>query len=199
MTVTSKPNGARPVGTLNGSSWMGHVRAYEVDASAANIMPGDWVIMEADGKVAPAAAGSEELLGVCVGVPHWLAPKVGGISGHNVSTANVDLSKKYHATGTAGTILVSVGTETIYEMQEDGDTTPLAITDIGFNIDIIATAGSTVTGNSLQELDSDSALAATGQLRLLGLVDSPENEIGSDGTRWKVVLNESHFAKIAGI
>ena len=189
MANVDKPNGAIPVGTVSGTNWMGHTRIYEVDASAGSIYPGDFVIMEADGKVAPATAGNTELLGVCVGVPQWMPNKIGGISGHNVSTANLDLMKKYHTTGD----------DVIYEMQEDGDASQLAVTDIGANVDLLATAGSTTTGRSQQELDSSSVTASTAQLRIIGLVDRMDNEVGSTGARWLVKMNESHLSKLAGI
>lgn len=198
MANIDRPNGAIPVGTMSGSSFTETLRLYEVDASAASIFPGDFVIMEADGKVAPAAAGSTELLGVCVGVLPWMPNKVSGVSGHNVSTGNVNLMLKYHATGAAGMVLVAVGPDVLYEIQEDGDTSDLAVTSIGANVDILATAGSTTTGLSQTEIDSSSLTTATAQLRIVQMVDRPDNELG-DWARWIVRINENHFTKLAGV
>ena len=53
-----RPNGLRAVQTINGSSWIGGVRDYTVDAlNAAAIFRGSPVTLEADGNVAAAAAG----------------------------------------------------------------------------------------------------------------------------------------------
>lgn len=198
MANADRPNGAIPVRTMSGSPYSGTLALYEVDSSASNIFPGDFVILEADGKANVAGATSTEILGACVGVLPWMPNKVSGISGHNISTDNINLMLKYHETGAAGYVLVAVGPDVVYEMQEDGVTTDLAVTDIGSNVDIVATAGSTSTGLSLQEINSDSVITATAQLRLLGLVDRPDNELG-DWARWEVRINESHFTKLTGV
>jgi len=198
MANVDRPNGALLTGNLSDGGVSGHVREFEVDASAASIFPGDFVILEADGKVAPATAGATEIVGVCVGVSPWKPAKVGGVSGNNVSTNNINLMLKYHATGAAGTVLVHADPDAIYEMQEDGDTTDLALADIGTNVDILATAGSTVTGMSQQEIDSDSKVTTTAQLRIVGFVDRVDNEVG-DYARWLVKVNESHYTKLTGV
>lgn len=202
MANVSRPRGARPVGTIGGNSWQNHIRSYAVDASAANIFIGDWVIMEADGGVAPATAGATELLGVCVGVPYWMVAKTNGVSGHNNSTTSLDMMKKYHATGTAEQILVVTGPDIIYEMQEDAVGSALALADVGANVDLLATAGSTTTGASLQQLDSSTLTTGAAQFRLVAFVDRPDNELGvtgSPGASWLIKGNETHFAKLAGV
>jgi hypothetical protein len=198
MANVDRPNGAQLVNTLSAAAFNAATKVYEADASAGNIFPGDFVILEADGKVAPATAGATEIVGVCIGVLPWMPNKVNGVSGHNISTDNINLMLKYHATGAAGMILVHSDPDAIYEMQEDGDTSDLALTDIGTNVDILATAGSTTTGLSQQEIDSSSATTATAQLRVLGMVDRPDNELG-DWARWLVKINESHFTKLTGV
>lgn len=198
MANVDRPNGAIPVGTLSGSPVSGALRLYECDSSAANIFPGDFVKLEADGKVDVAAAGDTELVGVCVGILPWMPAKVNGITSHNISTGNVNLMLKYHVTGSAGMVLVAEGVDVLYEMQEDGDTSDLAVTSIGANVDLLATAGSTTTGLSQMEIDSSSLTTATAQLRIVDIVDRPDNEIG-DFCRWVVRINENHFTKLTGV
>ena len=68
------------------------------------------------------------------------------------------------ATDTAYTykIIANVCPETLYWCQEDGDTTPLALTDIGNNVNLVYThAGSTTTGISGMEIDSSSKATTT--------------------------------------
>lgn len=198
MANVDRPNGARPVSTMSGSPWCGYLRLYEVDASAGSIFPGDFVIMEADGKVAPATAGNTELVGVCVGALEHMPNKVGGVTANFMSTGALDFLK-YHATGSAGLVLVVVGPDVLYEMQEDDvDGTTLAVTDIGANCDILATAGDTTSGTSRQEIDRSTVVATAAQLRLVDVVDRPDNELAAN-SRWVVRINESHFTKTAGI
>ena len=200
MANVDRPNGARIVNSMNGASFQGQVKLYECDSSAANIFPGDFIKMEADGKVAPATAGSTELIGVCVGVLSWMPNKTSGVTDHYMTSgAQPDLSKSHHTTGKAGVILVYIDPNGLYEMQEDGDSSQLALTDIGSNVDILATAGDTATSSSRQEIDSDSVTASAAQLRIVDFVDRVDNEIGSTGARWIVRINESHFNKLAGI
>lgn len=200
MANVDRPNGARIVNSMNGASFQGQVKLYECDSSAANIFPGDFIQMEADGKVAPATAGNTELIGVCVGVLGWMPNKTSGVTDHYMTSgAQPDLSKIHHTTGSAGVILVYVDPNGLYEMQEDGEDSQLALTDIGNNVDILATAGDVATSSSRQEIDSNTVTAATAQLRIVDFVDRVDNEIGSTGARWIVRINESHFNKLAGI
>jgi hypothetical protein len=188
---------------MSGSPWSGYVRAYEVDAAASDIFVGDLVIMEADGKVAPATAGDGHIVGVCVGALNHLPSKNSGVSDHFMASSSPTLQPSYSSG--AGQILVAVGTDIIYEAQEDGDTDPLAIIDIGSNVDMIAThSGSTTTGRSGQEIDSDSHVTTSAQLKLVGFVDRPDNEQGDvgvlasgDNARWLVRINESHFFTVS--
>lgn len=196
MANVDRPRGFTPVGTIDGSPWTGKVRLYECDASAASIFPGDLVIMEADGKVAPAGATSTNILGACVGVLEHHPGKTNGTTDHSLSTGALS-HIKYHATGAAGVVLVAAGPDVLMEAQEDGDTTPLTLAAIGSNIDIVATAGSTTTGRSQQEINSD--LTTTGQLRIVDMVDAPDNELGSTGCRWIVKVNGGHYDDTTGV
>ena len=194
MANIDRVNGLRPVGTMSGSPWSGYVRLFEADASSGAIFPGDLVIMEADGAVAPAAAGSVELVGVCVGVVKGKVDDF-GVSG---SHSNLDLTQKYKPASTAGQVLVAVGSDVLYEAQEDGDTSDLALNSVGANVDVIVASGSTTAGTSGMELDSSTVVATAAQLRIVAFVKRPDNELG-DWARWLVRISESHYTKIAGI
>jgi len=94
----------------------------------------------------------------------------------------------------------------VYEIQEDADTTPLAAADIGLNISFTTTAGNTATGVSAMELDSSAkAVTATLPLRILGLVQRPDNSfntLGStlDPAKFEVMFNTYfHAPNIVGI
>lgn len=198
MANADKPNGFRAVGTLSGSPWQASLQLYECDSSASNIFPGDLVKLEADGKIDVAAAGDVELIGVCVGVPVHLPSKVDGKFDHFLGTEHPDLYKKFHESGSSGNVLVAVGPDVLYEAQEDDGGSALALTDIGANVDILATSGDTTTGNSQQELDRSTVATTAAQMRIVRFVDRVDNEIG-DWARWIVRINENHFTKLAGV
>lgn len=187
MANADRPNGAVPVMTLDGSPFNGPTRPYAVDASNATaVFRGDFVTLEADGNVTPAAAGGV-LLGVVTGV------KV------DRSVAATE-HPGYLPASTAGTVFVAVGEDVLYEMQEDGVTSTLTEADVGANIDIIAGAGSTTTGISAHELDSDTVTSAgSAQLRIVDFIDRPDNATGSTGARWLVKIHENHFGQTNGI
>jgi len=184
MANADRPSGLRPVGTISGAPWMGHVRSFPVDSSNGTaIYRGDAVKLEDDGNIAPATAG-DLLLGVCVGV-------------EVDRTVAATEHPGYLPASTAGTIMVCVGPDVIYEIQEDSVGGAMVATNVGSNGDIAVTAGSTVTGNSKMELDSSDVIskdssAATAQLLVLGLVDRPDNAIGTEA-KWLVRINESVF------
>jgi hypothetical protein len=197
MANVDRPNGFTPVGTMSGDSWASRIKEYRCDSSAGNIYPGDLVIMEADGQVAPATAGNTELLGVCLGHSDFGPTFTGGIPDNSLSNSHPTLNT-YHVTGTASSVLVVVGPDVLYEVQEDDDGTALALTDVGSTCDILATAGSTTTGRSQQELDRSEVNQTNGQMKIVDIAKKADNEIG-DWCRWYVVINENHFTKIAGI
>lgn len=185
MANVDRPNGLRPVTTLSGGPWMGHVRSFPVDSSNGTaIFRGDAIILEDDGNVAPYASGGGVLLGVCVGAEVARAVAATEHPG-------------YLPASTAGTVMVCVGPDVIYEIQEDSVGGAMVATNVGSNGDIAVTAGSTTTGVSKMELDSSDVIAkdssaASAQLLVLGLVDRPDNAIGTEA-KWLVRINESIF------
>lgn len=190
MANVDRPNGLRPIGTLNGSPMNAAIREYSVDSSNATaIFPGDAMILEDDGNVAPYTGSSGgNLLGVCVGV-----------------VVNRDVAATEHPgylpASTAGTVKVSVGPYILYEIQEDDGGTALTAAAAGSNADVLATAGSTTTGKSRHELDrstiTDGSPGAA-QLRLIAYVDQEDNEAG-DWAKWIVMINEDVHRSTTGL
>jgi len=184
-----RPNGLRPVSTINGSAWIGMVYPYTVDVlNAAAIFKGSPVTLEADGNVAASAAG-DIILGVVVSV-------------QIDETVSQTLHPGFLPALTVGTVMVAVGPDILYEAQEDGVVSTLALSDIGGNLDIVVAAGSTLTGLAAVELDSDTlTVAGSAQFRLVSHPETPENDVGNVGTRWRVRLNsgESHLGSVNGI
>ncbi|MHC4635464.1 MAG: hypothetical protein ACYSYU_09725, partial [Planctomycetota bacterium] len=77
----------------------------------------------------------------------------------------------------------------IFEVQEDGDSTPITVAGIGNNVKGVYTAG-TETSGSIHEIDSDGSLGtAVNDLRILRLVNREDNELGAYA-RWEVLIND---------
>lgn len=188
MANVDRPNGARPVSTLTGGSWQGQVRKYAVDASSSVIFPGDFIVLNADGNVDAANAG-DLILGVCTGVD---VDRTVAATEH----------PGYLPAASAGSVYVCVGTDIVYEIQEDGNVATAGV--VGANGDIVATDGSTTTGVSAHELDSSDVTTkdgtpATGQLRIIAVVDREDNAIANSNARFLVRINEHSFDTAAGV
>ena len=135
--ATDAPFGAMPHGRVL------NIGKYRKDASAARIYPGDFVILEADGNVAPATAGALNIIGVAA-------------EGSAGSTADTE-------------VLVYDDPNQRYVIQDDNDTTSMGETELGTCCDILATAGDTTVDRSLMEIDSSSATTGTANLKIIQL------------------------------
>lgn len=112
-----------------------------------------------------------------------------------------DLSKNYNPASTERVAIVADNPLQEFEIQEESAGTPLAATSVGLNANLVfAESGSTATGLSGAELDTTTpATDATFQLKILRLVDAPENAIGQHA-KWRVKINNHTEANIvAGI
>ena len=186
MANSDRPRGAVPVGHLDGSPYCAKLQTFNVDSSNGTaIFIGDFIMLQADGNVAPATAGNTQIVGVCQGVKVDRAVAATEHPG-------------YLAASTAGSIRVEVGPDVIYQVQEDSVVSTLAATDRFANADFIAGAGSTTTGMSAHEIDSSSVTTSTAGLRLLKTVARSDNAIGANAD-WLVVINEHAFKTTSGV
>lgn len=192
MANTDAAFGLRPVRHLDGSPYNGATRAYKL-ASAYNtdIFRDAPVKMQATGYVAIASAG-DPILGVCKGVRYR-------DSGGNMVFA------KYWPASTAcfgsedAEILVADAPDLVFEIQNDSDSATPALANVGANGDFIITStGSTVSGFSKVELDTSTITTATANLRVLALVDRPDNAWG-DYAVVEVLINEHFYKTTTGI
>jgi len=189
MANVDRPIGARVVGTLSGSPWEASLEAFTLDGGHAAIGVGDLVQMTSDGYLDVYAAGETGFIGVCVGILPVSLGVVNGKKNNFMSSTEPTLTGSGVNTSIANatdTILVCTAPDAIIEMQEDGVGTPLTLVMVGSNVDIINVAGvHGTTGKSQMEIDSSTSAATnTFPLRLLGLVQDPDNELASvDATK----------------
>lgn len=198
MPNVDRPFGLKPVQHLDGSPFNGKVEmmllpsgdgtaTFIGDAVKSGGTAGaagtrvNGIDVEGMATIAQAAAG-DTVVGVVVGfLPNFS-----------------DLSVKHRVASTNRIALVATSPDIIFEIQEDSDGEDLAATAVGGNADLVVGSGSATTGVSAMELDSSSKVATTAQLRILGLVQRPDNAIGSQA-KWLVIINEHERKATAGV
>lgn len=190
MANADTPMGLRPVRLLSGAPYNGQVRrVYFLASDGTRVGIGDPVkssgTADADGvlEVVRAAAG-DPIRGVMVAF----------------EPSRTDLSLQYRAASTTRYGFMCEDKNVVYEVQEDSIGGALAATEIGLNADIVVTASClTTSGLSQVELDSSGAASGTAQLRILGLVQSPDNEFGTNA-KLEVLINEHELdARQSGV
>ena len=123
----------------------------------------------------------------------------GAIIGFLANPSNLNVA--YNPASTERIAIVADSPLQEFETQEESAGSPLAATSVGLNANLVfAESGSTATGLSGVELDTTTpATDATFQLKILRLVDAPENAIGQHA-KWRVKINNHTESNIvAGI
>ena len=168
MANLDAPAGARPYRHLSG----GVIRASEykiASGTSSNIFTGDFVKLLATGYIDVASAGNR-ILGVFAGVKY------------TASDGEV-VYKKYFPTGTTTlasadvTAYVYDDPNITYRIQSAGSAD---FADIGNLADHVAGSGSTTTGQSGHEVSGTTGTGTAG-LRILRLIDDPDNSAGTNG------------------
>jgi len=211
MANSNTPFGFRPVGHLLGLDWSEKINWYVTASSDTQaIYKGDVVKLvtgsgggaSADGVyplVAQCAAG-DLIVGVAVAFQSNapLTPTTSlvgsGDNPHNMS---------YRPASTVTYVGVVDDPFVIFEVQSDIGGAALAAIDIGSNMDILATAGSTTTGVSAMELDSSDHKSATAQIRTLRLAPAekyqPNGNVLGNYAKYQVIINEHFYKGVVGI
>jgi len=101
----------------------------------------------------------------------------------------------YNAASTARIVYVADDVEQEYAIVDDGVGT-LAITDVGLNANLTMGTVDAITNIDSSSLDTTTPAGdATFQLKILGLLDEPGNEVAAYAT-WKVKINNHVLANI---
>lgn len=195
MANVDKPNGFRPVRYLNGAPYNGAFTKYVVPAADGTaLFIGDLVKISGTGDTATglrtvvqAAAGD-----ACTGVVVGFEPTAGSLD-----------TPQYRAASTRRIVYVADDPNILFEAQEDGVTDPLEMVDAGLNVNFVVGSGSTTTGASGMEIDSDTEnTTATLPLRLIEAVQRADNELvtaGQEWTRWIVRINNHQHGSSTGV
>lgn len=186
--------GLRPVRYKSGAPYNGACNMYHVPATDSTaLFVGDPVIIAGSGDAAGVstvtrAAAGDRITGVVVG----FAPRPGAAAGTRTA-----IDTGYRVASTADYVLVADDPMLMFECQEDSDGGALAVTNIGNNVDLIAAAGNIYTKNSGYELDSSTAATTAAGVRLLGVSDRANNEVGANAV-WLVSIIEATETPAAG-
>jgi len=115
-----------------------------------------------------------------------------GFQQHTVASG-MDLGRRHRPASTSMYCMVKPAHPLdVYRIQADDVAETLTVASIGTNADLIVAAGSTITGMSGMEVDSSTAAATAGlQLRIVGFVDKPSNEVGVVNQDVLVQINQS--------
>jgi len=171
MAATAAPYGLRPVNLIGGQPYAGSTRLIKIaNAYAANIFYGQPVTINSSGVVV-AETGTSTVASTGV---------VGVFVGCTYTDPNLKykLFKQYWPTGTVATDALAYvvdDPDVVMQAQANG---AIAQTDLGANIALGTSSGSTDTGNSTTPLGTAAATTATLPLRIVGFVDGPDSAIG---------------------
>lgn len=200
MANVDRPGGLIPVEYLNGAPWngAGHVYCIPNTEDTYAYALGDPVALAggADARgvatVILATAGDDNpVLGAIIGIS---APSYGssyGVPADAAQVIPVTKTRDYY-------VLVSDDPNIIYEIQEVSGGTAFTAAEVGLNANLISgTNNGYVSGWEVN--NSGEAVTATFQLKLLGLVQRPDNAFG-EHAKWRVLINRHQFrGGVAGV
>ncbi len=186
----NRPSGLIPVGTISGTQYNGAARLYAIEAANVSAFAiGDPVVTSpagADSRGIPLinlAGGTGALRGVVVGLFD------------SYPTARVDNLNQIIRTAGAKSVvwyaMVADDPNLVFEVQEVGTGTPLPLTDVGLNTNLIPGPNNGfISGWQLDNVSR--AVTATLQCKILGLVVRP-NVVQGQFAKWMVTINNHDF------
>ena len=188
MANTDAPNGFVPLRHLTG----GVVRpqAYPIaNAYATSLFSGDLVTLLSDGTVG-IGTNTSNALGVFYGV-QYIDRASGDVKFSKIWPASTTVK-----TNTAATAFVYDDPNITYQVQGNGT---FANANVGELCNVTFTAGETTFGGSQQEANLATLGTTALPLRILRLVDAPDNAVGADAKLEVVINNHLYGTRASGI
>ena len=182
MANADAPGGFRAIGQLDGSPYNGAtIKCVILGADTTDTFVGDAVDI----------GGDSDALGLYPSiVQHAAGGNVFGvISSFDAEPTNLELQYALGSQTTDRLCNVVPALDNVFEIQDDGDSGTFEAGDVGQAFDIVVGSGSTVTGMSGMEADTDN-IGTGDTCVILGITNAPDNEIGAN-VRLKVRFNES--------
>lgn len=186
MANVSRVNGFKPAKTGLGAAWNGQLTKYFVAATNATaIFVGDLVSLDGTSDV----NGIRGLTKTAIG-----GASVGALVQVEYNMVNLN-TPQYRPASTAMYVYVADDPNTIYECQASGT---VAATTVGMNANHADAGGSVSTGQSGETVDfGTAAVTATLTLKILDIVQSPENEVAA-AAKVRVKINNHQLASGTG-
>lgn len=190
MANVFAPFGARVIGHLYDSSYNARARSYVIPTTDATALyVGDFVkstgsgALNEKGEMLPAvtkAGATDTLLGVVIGF----------------DVNSTYLNQIYRTASTLRTVFVVDDPNILIEIQAYGAT--VVETMFGGNADIVAGTPNNTTGISGSYINVAAVSSATAQLRILGMTQEANNELGVY-TRLICYINEHEHKSTTGV
>ena len=186
MASSATPFGARPVSSLVSCAYNAKITHYKIkNAYGTDIFYGDFVKWADDNPNTTIQKDTGTTACTPIGV--FL-----GCAYTDPSTGQFTPNQYYPASTAADDIVAYVASDPFIVMQMQSDET-LNQDDLGKNVAVVQTAGSTAIGTSRNAIDgSTAATTATLPLKIIDFVDGPDSEIGDSFTDVLVMFNVGH-------
>ena len=186
MAATATPHGASPVGSLVSCAYNAKVTHYKIkNAFGTSIFYGDFVKFGDDNPNTTIQKDTGTTSATPIGV--FL-----GCAYTDPTTKQFTTNNFFPASTAADDIVAYVASDPFLIMQMQSDEA-LTQDDLGKNVAIVQTAGSTAFGRSKNAVDgSTAATTNTLPLKIIDFVDGPDSAVGDSFTDVLVMFNVGH-------
>ena len=186
MASTATPMGARPVGSLVSAAYNAKITHYKINnAYGTDIFYGDFVKWADNNPNTTIQKDTGTTSMTPIGV--FL-----GCSYTDPSTGQTTFNQYYPASTAADDIMAYVASDPFLVMQMQSDEA-LTQDDLGKNVAVVQTGGSTAIGTSKNAIDgSTAATTNTLPLKIIDFVEGPDSAIGDAKTDVLVMFNVGH-------
>ena len=186
MASTASPMGARPVGSLVSAAYNAKITHYKINnAYGTDIFYGDFVKWADNNPNTTIQKDTGTTSMTPIGV--FL-----GCSYTDPSTGQTTFNQYYPASTAADDIMAYVASDPFLVMQMQSDEA-LTQDDLGKNVAVVQTGGSTAIGTSKNAIDGSTANTTnTLPLKIIDFVEGPDSEIGDAKTDVLVMFNVGH-------
>lgn len=179
MANANRPTGFSPFCYLNGSPWNGQARLYSIDASYGTALYiGDPV---KSGGGADAGGIPNIVIGGTTGALRGVIVGLGKYKGLMANPSNLDITYRPASDASVWYAMVVDDPNVLFAVQEESNGTQIAAAEIGLNtISKSGTGNGFISGWMIPSVTGATpATTATLQLRLMGLVQTPDNAFGA--------------------
>lgn len=186
MANSATPMGARPVSSLVSCAYNAKITHYKIkNAYGTSIFYGDFVKWADDNPntTIQKDTGTTSLtpIGVFLGCAYT-----------DPTTGQFTTNQYFPASVAADDIVAYVASDPFVVMQMQSDES-LTQDDLGKNVGVVQTAGSTKIGTSRNAIDGSTANTTnTLPLKIIDFVDGPDSEVGDSYTDVLVMFNVGH-------